>query len=154
MAMTAQPAPAEVEEVMQRITNSCAIRSIAGAGLGYGMGIVFPMVMFAFGGGMGMGDTTVGVSARTHWKAYKVDVVRAVKQARHGAGGWAMIGFLFGGLELAVEKRRARHDIWNPTLTGFVVGAVQARKGGPLMSFGAGAGFAAFSAAMFWFMPH
>jgi len=124
-----------------------------GAGLGYVMGYVFPMIMFAFGG-MGVGDTTVGVSARTHWKTYKSDFKRQMKGATRSAGGWAMIGFLFGGLELAVEKRRARHDIWNPTVTGFVVGAVQARSAGPLLACGAGTAFAGFSAGMYWLMPH
>ncbi len=52
---------------------------------------------------MGVGDTTVGVSARTHWKSYKVDFVRALKGARRSAGGWAMIGFLFGGRPHCVQ---------------------------------------------------
>jgi len=147
--------PSEQQEIVEKMMSSCAVRSLGGAAVGYAMGLVFPMVMFAFGGGMGMDHTTtVGVSARTHWKAYKVDVVRALKGAKRSAGGWAMIGFLFGGLEVAVEKRRARHDIWNPTLTGFVVGTTQARSAGPLLAVAGGSAFAAFSAGMFWFMPH
>ena len=49
--------------------------------------------------------------------------------------GWAIsfgvLTALFGGVECLIEKYRAKHDIWNPVLSGCVVGATLSAKAGP-----------------------
>ncbi|KEG09020.1 mitochondrial import inner membrane translocase subunit Tim17 [Trypanosoma grayi] len=37
---------------------------------------------------------------------------------------FAYFGFLFGGVEVALEKRRGRKDVWNPTSSGAILGGV------------------------------
>ena len=114
--------------------NSCAIRSIAGAGIGYVMGFVFPVVMFAFGGGMGVGDTTVGVSARTHWKSYRSEFARSMRGISKSAGGWAMIGFLFGGMALLARSLSPLYGWW-PGLLSLATEASNYVEGGEKVWF-------------------
>jgi len=49
--------------------------------------------------------------------------------------GWSkqfgILTALFGGVECVIEKYRAKHDVWNPVLSGCVVGATLSAKAGP-----------------------
>jgi hypothetical protein len=51
------------------------------------------------------------------------------------AMGWAkqfgVLTALFGGVECVVEKYRAKHDVWNPVISGCAVGATLSASGGP-----------------------
>ena len=51
------------------------------------------------------------------------------------AVGWAkqfgVLTALFGGVECVVEKYRAKHDVWNPVISGCAVGATLSASGGP-----------------------
>lgn len=51
------------------------------------------------------------------------------------AKGWAkqfgVLTALFGGVECVVEKYRAKHDVWNPVISGCAVGATLSASGGP-----------------------
>jgi hypothetical protein len=59
----------------------------------------------------------------------------ALKATASKAGGWArnfgVLTALFGGVECVIEKYRAKHDVWNPAVSGCIVGATLAAKGGP-----------------------
>lgn len=45
-----------------------------------------------------------------------------------------ILSALFGGVECLVEKQRAKHDVWNPVVSGCVVGATMAAKAGPTVT--------------------
>ncbi len=53
--------------------------------------------------------------------------------------GWAksfgILTALFGGIECLIEKHRAKHDVWNPVVSGCVVGATLSAKAGPSVSY-------------------
>lgn len=63
--------------------------------------------------------------------------------------GWlktfGVMSALFGGVECLIEKQRAKHDVWNPVVSGCVVGATLAAKAGPSAACVGCAGFAGFS---------
>jgi import inner membrane translocase subunit TIM22 len=63
--------------------------------------------------------------------------------------GWfktfGVMSALFGGVECLIEKQRAKHDVWNPVVSGCVVGATLAAKAGPAAACAGCAGFAGFS---------
>lgn len=66
--------------------------------------------------------------------------------------GWAksfgILTALFGGIECIIEKHRAKHDVWNPVLSGCIVGATLAVKSGPQASCFGCVTFSAFSLVM------
>lgn len=65
------------------------------------------------------------------------------------SAGWAksfgVLTAMFGGIECLIEKHRAKHDVWNPVVSGCVVGATLSAKGGVAASCFGCAGFAGFS---------
>ncbi|RNF10911.1 mitochondrial import inner membrane translocase subunit Tim17 [Trypanosoma rangeli] len=46
----------------------------------------------------------------------------SLRSANKLGGSFAYFGFLFGGIEVALEKRRGRKDAWNPTASGAILG--------------------------------
>ena len=61
---------------------------------------------------------------------------------------FAVITAVFSGSECALERIRAKNDMYNSMLAGFVSGAALAIKQGPQAMLLGGAGFAAFSVAI------
>lgn len=50
------------------------------------------------------------------------------------AKSFAVLTALFGGIECVIEKYRAKHDVWNPVISGCAVGATLSAKSGPVVS--------------------
>lgn len=73
---------------------------------------------------------------------------------RSYAKGFGAMGALFAGSECVIEKVRAKHDMYNSVYAGCTAGAILAHSGGPkAMAVGCST-FAAFSAAIDYFMGH
>ena len=53
--------------------------------------------------------------------------------------GWAksfgVMTALFGGVDCLIEKYRGRHDLWNPVISGYIVGGTLSAKAGPAAAF-------------------
>lgn len=47
----------------------------------------------------------------------------SLKSAHRMSCSFAYFGFVFSGIEIALEKRRGKRDRWNPTLSGGIMGA-------------------------------
>lgn len=80
-----------------------------------------------FGGyPMGCGFSLFGamISAETSTHAMGTsDFFRhSFRQAHRLGCSFAYFGFLFGGIEVALEKRRGKKDMWNPTISGALMG--------------------------------
>lgn len=74
------------------------------------------------------------------------------KSAYGSAKNFGVIGAIFAGSECCIEGFRAKNDLYNGVAAGCFTGATLAAKAGPqAMAFGCG-GFAAFSAAIDWYM--
>ena len=105
-------------------------------------------------------------NAPTAQKAREIFRDRGKGMWRSGKG-FGKVGALFAGLECAIEsvcwsktllwfprliafyaKYRARNDMVNPVVAGFIAGGILARNSGPKAALGGGAAFAAFSAAI------
>ncbi len=65
------------------------------------------------------------ISAETATQAMGTkDFFRYSFRTAHRLGyQFAYFGFLFTGIEVALEKRRGRKDMWNPTASGAILGA-------------------------------
>lgn len=66
--------------------------------------------------------------------------------------GFAKVGALYSGIECCVESFRAKNDIVNPVVGGFIAGGVLARNTGPQTALGSAVAFAAFSGAIDLFL--
>lgn len=122
-----------------------AISGIAGGAMGFGFGFL-----------MGSYDNAHQVDFRMQNASTKEQLRVAYKQmgakSRTFARQFGMVGMVYSGVECIIAKERAAHDITNATLSGCVTGGLLAAKAGPqAMLFGCG-GFAAFSAAIEYWM--
>ena len=74
------------------------------------------------------------------------------KTSYSSAKNFGFIGAVFSGTECGIEGFRAKNDLWNGVAAGCLTGGGLAVKAGPqAMALGCG-GFAAFSAAIDWYM--
>lgn len=73
---------------------------------------------------------------------------RSLSSARN----FGIVGAVFAGSECCIEGFRARNDAKNGVAAGCVTGALLAAKAGPQAAGLGCAGFAAFSAAIEWYL--
>ena len=66
--------------------------------------------------------------------------------------GFGKVGALYSGIECCVESYRAKNDMVNPVLGGFLAGGILARNTGPMTAFSSAMAFAAFSGAIDLFL--
>jgi mitochondrial import inner membrane translocase subunit TIM22 len=128
------PIPAEIPQVNPGIiAESCGGKIISGAFIGAILGVGMGLFMGAMGGE----NTAIQI-----WKGREVPPPPLREQIRSGwkatgakMTGWAknfaVLTALFGGVECMVEKSRAKHDVWNPVISGCVVGATLSASAGP-----------------------
>lgn len=113
----------EVPTIPTLLMESCSFKIIQGAVIGYGVGIGWGMFM----GAMGDVSPIQIIQGREVPQAPLREQVRAgFKGTASKAKGWGksfcILSALFGGIECLIEKYRAKHDVWNPVISGCVVG--------------------------------
>lgn len=130
------------------VAESCAFKVISGGLMGSVLGVGMGLFMGAMGGDVSA--PLVLINGREVPQAPLREQIRTGFKSTLGkSGGWAKsFGILtaaFGGVECVVEKYRGKHDVWNPMLSGCVVGGTMSAKGGPAAACIGCAGFAGFS---------
>ncbi|PKI84875.1 Tim22p [Malassezia vespertilionis] len=78
--------------------------------------------------------------------------VQTGKSMYSSGKGFGKVGAIYSGIECCIEGYRARSDIWNPVVAGFLSGGILARHSGPRAMFAGGMAFAAFSGAIDLFL--
>mmetsp|Transcript_29741 Transcript_29741/g.41072 ORF Transcript_29741/g.41072 Transcript_29741/m.41072 type:complete len:161 (+) Transcript_29741:160-642(+) len=140
------------EQVLQsEIGDSCILRfflsGLAGGVLGAGMGLIF-------GSFQEITPPGAEVVKRTMMESIKVHAKDAGARSFSYAKGFAAFGAVYSTSECAIEKVRAKHDIYNAGLAGCFTGGVLAIKAGPqAMAVGCGS-IGAFSMAIEKFLDH
>lgn len=81
-------------------------------------------------------------------RGFKDMGVRSYSSAKN----FAMVGAIYSGTECCIEGYRAKNDLTNSVAAGCITGGVLARKAGPQAALLGCGGFAAFSAAIDWYM--
>lgn len=130
-----------------------ALSGVMGGGLGLFAGLLF--------GGYASGvDRAVEMKGPMRLKLRTGFAAAGVSMAEYGRS-FARLGAVFALCDCAVEKTRARHDLWNSLIGGCIAGAalssaprtqgVPARARAGNMALGC-AGFAAFSTAIDYWM--
>lgn len=98
----------EAQRFLSDSTLAICIPAVMG---GYAMGFLFSM----FGSVMRAEVQTQCMGAK--------DFFRHSIRGGHSLGGsFAFFGFIFTGMEVALEKRRGHKDMWNPTASGAFIG--------------------------------
>ena len=127
------PIPPEDIPFLQTIMpESCGSKIIIGSVTGYVMGLGLGVFM----GAMGDVSAIQIIQGREVPQAPLREQMRAALKATMtrstGMGKtFCVLTALFGGVECLIEKYRAKHDVWNPVLSGCAVGATLSAKGGP-----------------------
>ena len=129
------PGAAEVPIIGTLLPEACGTKIITGGV----MGAIIGIGLGAFMGAMGDVSPIQVLNGREVPVAPLREQMRgAFKSTAAKTGGWAksfgILTALFGGVECVVEKYRAKHDVWNPVISGCVVGATLSAKAGPAVS--------------------
>ena len=132
---------------VQGMMEACPTKAVLSGVMGGGMGALF---------GLFMGSYDPMIAHEYDGKSAKEQFRITLRQMANKAGSYgrsfAVVGFMYSGVECTIEKTRAKHDIYNSVGAGCVTGAGLAWRAGPT-AMGVGcAGFAAFSAAIDTFM--
>ncbi|KAI5119166.1 hypothetical protein M0805_008649 [Coniferiporia weirii] len=139
------------EDYMKMGSESCVAKTVlAGVG-GLAIGAFFSLMSSSFAYEDPLLRPQTQTNLNTTQKAREIFKEMGKGMWRSGKG-FGKVGALFAGLECAVESYRAKNDMVNPVLAGFMAGGILARNSGPKAALGGGAAFAAFSAAIDLFL--
>ncbi|PVU86120.1 hypothetical protein BB559_006012 [Furculomyces boomerangus] len=139
--------PTDQERQMaDKVTSSCAFKMGLSGVAGFGLGAIFGLIMSSI-------DFSNPINTDASTKQQVKETLKDMgKKSYSSAKGFAMVAAIYSGSECIIESYRAKNDIYNAVSAGCVTGGILAAKTGPKgMAFGC-AGFAAFSAAIEWYM--
>lgn len=99
-----------MEKAMALATNSTLATGLMNVVGGYCLGFGFSLF-----GSMISAETSTNSMGTADFFKYNL------RSASRLGVSFALFGFLFGGIEVALEKRRGRKDQWNPTISGGII---------------------------------
>lgn len=139
-------------KAMQAGMESCATKLVMSGVAGAGMGAIFGLFMSSM-----RYDTPLTPQGQEIAKLPMRQQLRAgfkeMGRASYSSGkNFGLIGAVFSGTECAIEGLRAKNDLMNGVAAGCITGGALAMKAGPQATAVGCAGFAAFSAAIDYYM--
>ncbi|KAK5019226.1 mitochondrial import inner membrane translocase subunit Tim22 [Cryomyces antarcticus] len=149
--------PQQVQEqqmikYMQMAMESCPAKTVIAGTMGFGLGSLFGLFMSSM-----RYDTPLTPQGA---EIYKLPVRQQLRQGFKEMGrasfssakNFGMVGAIFSGTECCIEGFRAKNDLANGVAAGCITGGALAAKAGPQAAAVGCAGFAAFSAAIDYYM--
>ncbi|KAL3895910.1 MAG: hypothetical protein SGCHY_004412, partial [Lobulomycetales sp.] len=134
-------------QALASFMESCPAKTVLSTVAGFGMGGLFGMFMSSVD--YNPASTYTGMTTRQQMAFTLRDMgARSYSTARN----FAVVGGLFAGTECVIETYRGKNDMWNGVSAGAIAGAVLAAKSGPQAMALGSAGFAAFSAAIDYYI--
>ncbi|KAF8446769.1 mitochondrial inner membrane translocase subunit Tim17/Tim22/Tim23/peroxisomal protein PMP24 [Terfezia claveryi] len=145
---------------MERATESCPVRTAFAGGAGFALGGLFGLFMASMSY-----DTPLHTATLPGQPQTPITTLPLRQQLRIGlkdmgtrsystAKNFAVVGTIFAGTECCIESLRAKHDIYNGVSSGCITGGILAKSAGPKAAAVGCLGFAAFSAAIDYYMNH
>ncbi|KAJ3177292.1 Mitochondrial import inner membrane translocase subunit tim22 [Geranomyces variabilis] len=132
----------------QALMESCPAKVVMSGAMGFALGGAFGMFMSSVDWGMNT-EEFQKLSTKQQLKATARDMgTRSLSSAKN----FATVGAVFAGTECLIETYRAKNDIWNGVSSGCITGGVLAARAGPAAIVGGCVTFAAFSAAIDYYM--
>ncbi|MCJ1258033.1 Mitochondrial import inner membrane translocase subunit tim22 [Lignoscripta atroalba] len=139
-------------KTMQAAMESCAAKTVMSGGAGFVLGGAFGLFMSSMSydtplsaQGQQLTDLPIREQLR---RGFKDMGVRSYSSAKN----FALVGAIFAGTECCIEGYRARNDLKNGIAAGCITGGILGAKAGPQAAGVGCVGFAAFSAAIDYYM--
>ncbi|KAL7291477.1 hypothetical protein TKK_0014742 [Trichogramma kaykai] len=131
------------DKTMQWVMESCGFKSIMSCVVGYGLG--FAIGLFTTSVQPNVAVVEKQQTAREVFKDMKKTTLSYAKN-------FALIGFLFSGVECTIESYRGKSDWKNGTYAGALSGGIIGLRAGVKAGIIGACGFAAFSTAIDYYM--
>lgn len=142
---------------MERAMESCPLRTALAGGAGFALGGVFGLFMASMSYDTPMhlpGSTTAPLTSLPLRQQVRLGLKDMGARSFSSAKNFGIVGTIFAGTECCIESLRARHDAYNAVSSGCITGGILAKSAGPKAAAVGCAGFAAFSAAIEYYMNH
>ena len=141
---------------MQTAMESCPGKTVMSGVMGFALGGAFGLFMSSMRYDTPLSTTLPGTQTVIADLPIRQQLKHGLKdmgkQSFSSAKNFGMIGAVFTMSECAVEGLRAKNDLWNGVAGGCLTGGTLALKAGPQAAAVGCAGFAAFSAAIDYYM--
>ncbi|KAI9209885.1 mitochondrial import inner membrane translocase subunit tim22 [Polychytrium aggregatum] len=142
--------PPEMKALFQALGESCPVKVATSGAIGFVFGGAFGMFMSS----VDMGLNTEEFQKMSTKDQFKYTFKDMMSKSYASAKNMAVIGAVFSGSECIIESYRAKNDIYNGVSAGCFTGAVMSARAGPQAMVGGCIGFAAFSAAIDYWIRH
>ncbi|KAI9828447.1 MAG: Mitochondrial import inner membrane translocase subunit tim22 [Thelocarpon impressellum] len=142
----------QIVKNMQMAMESCPAKTVLAGGMGFALGGAFGLFMSSMSydtpltpQGQQLADLPMREQLR---RGFKDMGTRSYSSAKN----FALIGAIFSGTECCIEGFRAKNDLANGVAAGCITGGALGFRAGPQAAAVGCAGFAAFSAAIDYYM--
>lgn len=142
--MTAEEQQQYMVKTINRLSESCAFKTVLSGGAGFGLGALFGLFMSS----LQIETTDSKIYDMPFKEQMRVGFRDMGKKSYSTAKNFAIVGSIFAGSECCIEAYRAKNDLYNSASAGCFTGAVLGAKAGPQAAAFGCAGFAAFSTAI------
>ncbi|KAI5838080.1 Tim17/Tim22/Tim23/Pmp24 family-domain-containing protein [Morchella snyderi] len=153
--MSADEQQQQMIKMMQAGLESCPIKTAISGGAGFALGGVFGLFMASMSYDTPMTGGLPGAKSLADLPL-KEQLRRGFKdmgqRSYSSAKGFGLVGAMYAGSECCIEGFRAKNDMYNSVAAGCVTGGALGVKAGPQAAAFGCAGFAAFSAAIDYYM--
>ncbi|KXS16894.1 mitochondrial import inner membrane translocase, subunit Tim17/22 [Gonapodya prolifera JEL478] len=134
-------------QMFQTVQESCVFKSVLSGGIGFLAGGVFGMFMASID--WNANEEYLRMTTRQQLRQTMRDMgTRSYSTAKN----LAVVGTIYSASECVIEGYRAKNDVYNSISAGCFTGGALAARAGPQAALAGCAGFAAFSAAIDYFM--
>lgn len=141
-----------IVKTMQAAMESCPVKTAISGTMGFALGGAFGLFMSSMSYDTPLtpqGQQLASLSIREQLRrGFKDMGTRSFSSAKN----FGMVGAMFAGTECCIEGYRAKNDLKNGIAAGCVTGGILGAKAGPQAAAIGCAGFAAFSAAIDYYM--
>ncbi|KAI9740506.1 MAG: Mitochondrial import inner membrane translocase subunit tim22 [Cirrosporium novae-zelandiae] len=139
-------------KTMNAVMESCAGKSVLSGGMGFALGGAFGLFMSSLSYDTPMTPQGQELSKLPVREQLRKGFKEMSSRSYSSAKNFGTIGALFAGSECCIEGYRGKHDLANGIAAGCVTGGILGAKAGPQAAAAGCVGFAAFSAAIDYYM--
>ncbi|KAM3068989.1 Mitochondrial import inner membrane translocase subunit tim22 [Clarireedia jacksonii] len=153
-AQEVDPQTAAAVKSMQMLMESCPGKTAVSGVMGFALGGAFGLFMASmqYDTPMHTSSTAAEISSLPMREQLRRGLKDMGSRSYSSAKNFGKVGAIFAGTECCIEGYRAKNDLTNGVLAGCITGGVLAAPAGPQAAAVGCAGFAAFSAAVDWYM--
>ncbi|KAK8203580.1 Mitochondrial import inner membrane translocase subunit tim22 [Zalaria obscura] len=137
---------------MQAAMESCPGKTVVSGVMGFGLGGVFGLFMSSMRYDSAYTPQGAAISQLPIRQQLRTGFKEMGKASWSSAKNFGLVGAIFSGTECCIEGLRAKNDMGNGVAAGCITGGALAAKAGPQAAAVGCVGFAAFSAAIDWYM--